>query len=114
MEMATDDQKLAEQVLERLRLVEVVRGTPSLFWRLRWESTGRLIAIVFGIVLVLQAIPHDADLDRWMFLIGGGLCILGAGSRRDASKERLDALVHILDDNGQLAVTDRERSQVAG
>ena len=111
MEKAADDQELAEQVLERLKLVEVARGTPPSFWRLRWESTGRLVALVFGIVLVLQAIPHEAGLDRWTFLIGGGLCILGASSRRDASKERLDALVRILDGNGQLAVTDRDRSQ---
>ena len=112
MKTATEEQELAAQVLERLRLVEVARGTPPSFWRKRWDGTGRLATTVVGVVLIvqalLQAFPHDLGPEKWAFVIGGGLCILGAGSRRDASKERLDALVRILDDNGQLAVTDRD------
>ena len=102
---APSHDEIGKELLDRVRLVQVARGSPASFWRSHVETRGKSLLALLGVFFVysdfVEPLPHT-----WMLLLGICLLVVGFPPRSDDSSDRLDALIRFLDRKGQLSVGD--------
>ncbi len=102
---APSHDEIGNELLDRMRLVQVARGSPATFWRSHVETRGKSMLALLGVCFVyfdfVESLPHT-----WMLLLGMCMLVVGFSPRRDDSSDRLDALIQFLDREGQLSVGD--------
>lgn len=104
--IAPDQQEIANELLERMRLLETARGSSAGFWRSYVAERIGLMLSLLGASGIVYAIERGAS-PAFMFVLFPLVLVTGFPSRRENPHVRMDALIEFLDRAGRLEIADQ-------
>jgi hypothetical protein len=105
-----DGDRVADDIGHQVRLTQLARGKPFTFWHWALEHRAKPFLGGIGLVMVMYEVAWSAPHD-WLVLAGLLLMLFGFRRRRDDQRERVDALVELLDRKGLLDVPGAEAEE---